>query len=78
MNIDFLEDEIKTFYPYRKNRCSHSFIINDVSFIEVKQYIESQGFCMDNHISWENEYGLCFTYSDHTLYIGNKMIGKSW
>lgn len=78
MNIDFLDTEIKNFYPYRRNRCCPSFVINNVSFSEIKEYVEEQGFRMDNHISWENEQGLCFTYSDHTLYIGNKMIGRSW
>ncbi len=78
MKIDFLNIGIKNFYSYRSNRCSHSFVIDHVPFNEIKEYIEEQGFRMDNHISWENKYGLCFTYSDHSLYIGNKMIGRSW
>ena len=78
MEIDFLHIDIKNFYSYRSNRCSHSFVIDNVPFNKIKEYVEEQGFRMDNHISWENKYGLCFTYSDHRLYVGYKMTNKSW
>lgn len=78
METNFLDVQITEFYSYRSNRCRHSFIIFDVPRYEIQEYIESQGFKMDNHISWRNEYGLCFTYSDGNLYIGNGMIDKSW
>lgn len=78
MRLDFFSFGIKAFYPYRSNRCRHSFTIYDVSFDSVKRYIEGQGYRMDNHISWENESGLCFTYSDHNLHIGVAMLNERW
>ena len=78
MEIDFCFTGIKDFYTYRSNRCIHTLIIYNVPFKYIKEYIEEQNYKMDNHISWRDNNGLCFTYSDHNLYIGCFMTNKSW
>lgn len=43
----------------------------------IKDYINSNGYRFDNHITWKNDSGICFTYDNGNIFIGNNMIVKN-
>lgn len=71
---------IINFYTYRSALVSHSFYINLDKYQreELKEWIKSENYQFDNHICWETNEGLCYRYSDGTLYIGTSITKKNW
>lgn len=45
---------------------------------DLIEWIESENHTFDNHISWEDTSGMCYTYSDDVLYIGKDIKVKNW
>lgn len=71
---------IKQFYPYRTAFANHSIAIrlSSAQKKELIEWIESENYNFDNHISWEDTSGMCYTYSDSVLYIGKNLKIKNW
>lgn len=71
---------IKQFYPYRTAFANHSIAIrlSSAQKEELIEWIESENYNFDNHISWEDTSGMCYTYSDSVLYIGKTLKIKNW
>lgn len=79
----FNEMQIKDFYTYRTATAFGGVKITDQTNKNmlrenVKNYLEEQGYRMDNHICWTNIEGINFMWSDNALYIGGKLTIKNW
>lgn len=74
-----IHGEIVEFWSYRKAIVYSAVVIRvpRISAI-VREYVESNGHKMDNHICWKTSCGLYYMYSDHTLYIGDSIDVRSW
>ena len=72
--------KIKTFYSYRRAFVNQSFYfdLDILSKEELRSFIKEEGHNFDNHITFELDNGLWFTYSDGTLYVGTSVRVKSW
>lgn len=75
-----LYGEITNFWTYRSANVNILVTIDMDEFDNriLKRYIESFGYRMDNHICWEVNHSLYMRYSDHKLYIGNKITVRNW
>lgn len=79
MDIQFMSQEIEAFYPYRRAYVLPLVVValDDWTIKMVKRFIERYGYKMDNHICWKAD-GMCYQYSDHNLYIGNRICEQKW
>lgn len=73
-------NSIKQFYPYRTAFANYSIAIRLTSSQkeDLIEWLESENYNFDNHISWEDTLGMCYTYSDSVLYIGKNLKIKNW
>lgn len=71
---------ITEFYMYRSAITTPTVIITLTQYDTVclKNFVETQGYKLDNHISFKTDNNICFTYTDCKLYIGTSMEVKSW
>lgn len=74
--LEFYDDKITEFYPYRSAKCIHSMFI-ELSPSQKEDLREYLGSKMDNHITWKTG-DLCYTYSDENLYIGTSIKIMRW
>lgn len=74
--LEFYDEEITEFYPYRSARCMHSIYI-ELSPSQKQDLREYLGSKMDNHITWKSG-NLCYTYSDGNLFIGTSIQVGCW
>lgn len=69
---------ITAFYSYRKARVwGVSLTVTERQKDDIKEYLETNGYKMDNHICWSSD-KLHFMYSDGCLFIGTDISIKSW
>lgn len=74
----FNDMPITVFYSYRKARVwGVSFTVTERQKDDIREYLESNGHKMDNHICWSSD-KLNFMYSDGCLFIGTEISVKSW
>lgn len=78
-----IHGDVKKFYSYRSGLLGNlTLVIEDREgsnlSMAVRNYLNSQGYRMDNHICWESTSGVCYGYSDHKFYVGSYIKEERW